>query len=130
MNFFCFRWTAALALLLPLFLAGCGYNRSQVTLTGTPGVAKSESFEPAILDRLPGGNIPVIANATKTYRSISWAQDACRDLGCNAVVVTGIKPRQKANLFQMSTSTGSSGPSPVQTHTTYDAYYYQFVVLP
>jgi hypothetical protein len=111
--------------------SACSYSRTQVTLLGTPAPAKAATFEPAILDRLPQEKVLVVAEATKTYRDISWAKDACRDLGCDAAVIIGRRPRQVANLFQMdATSGGSSGAAAPQTHTEYDDYLYQFVVLP
>lgn len=112
-------------------LASCAYSRSQVTLIGTPAPAKAATFEPAILDRMPQGKVQVVAEATKNYRSVSWAKDACRDLGCDAAVITGRKPRQVANLIQTDASVnGSPGRSAPQTHTVYDEYFYQFVLLP
>jgi hypothetical protein len=120
-----------LALTTAALLSSCTYSRSQVTLVGTPAPAKAATFEPAILDRLPQGKVQVIAEGTKTFRDVGWAKDACRDLGCDAAVITGRRPRQVANLIQTDASVnGSPGRAAPQTHTVYDEYFYQFLILP
>ena len=115
---------------LALAFTGCGYERAQVTLVGTPATAKGDTFEPAILDQSPSGNVKIVATASKSYRDVSWATDACRDLGCDAVVIIASKPRQVANFIQMNASSGNASSSGTQTHTVYDQYDYQFIVLP
>lgn len=112
-------------------LTSCTYSRSQVTLIGTPAPAKAATFEPAILKQMPSGKVQIVAEGAKPHLDVSWAKDACRDLGCDAAVITGRRPRQVANLIQTDASYGGSpGRSAPQTHTVYDEYFYQFVVLP
>lgn len=124
------RVTQALVL-AALLLTSCTYSRSQVTLIGTPAPAKAATFEPAILDRMPQGKVQVVAQGTKPHLDVTWAKDACRDLGCDAAVITGRRPRQVANLIQTDASVnGSPGRSAPQTHTVFDEYFYQFVLLP
>jgi hypothetical protein len=114
-----------------VLLTSCTYSRSQVTLIGTPAPSKAATFEPAILDRMPQGKVQVVAEGSKGHRDLSWAKDACRDLGCDAAVITGRRPRQVANLIQTDASVnGSPGRSAPQTHTVFDEYFYQFVILP
>jgi hypothetical protein len=78
------------------FLPSCTYSRTQVTLVGTLAPAKAAALEPAILDRMPQGKVQVVAEGTKTYQDEGWAKDACRDLGCDAAVINGRRPRQQA----------------------------------
>ena len=132
-NFFSRRFSFLFlpSVVLAVVLAGCGYERAEVTMVGTPATAKSATFEPAILDKFPSTSVKIVATARKKYHSKGWAIDACRDLGCDAVVVIGSKPRQEANLIQMSSSVnGSASSNETQTHFVYDQYDYQFIVFP